>query len=97
MPRSYWRDMARQVCEGTLREWQALPDDEQTETRLRSMLRQAHPFGERRYTPYKVHWLSEQRRALSLAGFMLSDDARAAQQAREQLIECGQLELEVTT
>lgn len=51
-----WRDKARPVIERVLRETVGKPEKE-----IRAALRDAYPFGERQYHPYKV-WLDEIRR-----------------------------------
>lgn len=79
---NYWRRNARVVCDAVRAEWRQLPEDEQTEERLRSMLRDAYPFGERAMWPYTM-WLQEQRAALGAEGYVSARQvaARAAQVA----------------
>lgn len=59
---SRWRLRARQVVALVLRETQG-----QDEAAIRKALREAYPFGERKYWPYKV-WLDEIRRQRSSGG-----------------------------
>ena len=48
-----WRDVARPIIAKVLEETKGKPDIE-----IRQALFNAYPFGERRYTPYKI-WLDE--------------------------------------
>ena len=48
-----WRDVARPIIARVLEETKGKPDIE-----IRQALFNAYPFGERRYTPYKI-WLDE--------------------------------------
>lgn len=52
---SRWRDIARPIIERVLKDTEG-----QDEKKIRKALREAFPFGERRYYPYKV-WLDEIR------------------------------------
>ena len=51
-----WRDVARPIIAKVLEETKGKPDIE-----IRQALFNAYPFGERRYTPYKI-WLDEIQR-----------------------------------
>lgn len=55
-----WRDIARPIVAGVLRDTVG-----QTEKEIRAALFAAYPFGERRYHPYKI-WLDEIRRQRKL-------------------------------
>lgn len=51
-----WREVAKPIIAAVLEETKDLPSKEQ-----RTALRNAYPFGQRKYWPYKV-WLNEIRR-----------------------------------
>jgi hypothetical protein len=55
IPAGYWRQRAAPVIRGVLEDMKGKPEKE-----IRAALREAYPFGERRYHPYKV-WLDEIR------------------------------------
>ena len=48
-----WRDMARPLIAQVLKE-----SEGKSEKEIRNALKEAYPFGERRYHPYKI-WLDE--------------------------------------
>jgi hypothetical protein len=48
-----WRDYARPIIQKVLKETKGLDEKE-----IRKALKEAYPFGERNYHPYKV-WLDE--------------------------------------
>lgn len=56
MSESHWRDSAAPIISRVLLETEGQPEKE-----IRKALRDAYPFGERRYHPYKI-WLSEIQR-----------------------------------
>lgn len=56
MTESYWRRRAAPIVAQILRETKG-----QSEEKIRKALREAYPFGERRYHPYKI-WLDEIQR-----------------------------------
>jgi len=51
-----WRDRAKPIIREVLAETQGLPEKE-----IKAAIRDAYPFGERAYHPYKI-WLDEVRR-----------------------------------
>lgn len=51
--KSHWREQARDVIRKVLTENEGKSDKE-----IRKALREAYPFGERQYHPYKI-WLDE--------------------------------------
>jgi hypothetical protein len=55
----FWAKQAEQVVNETMN---ALPDDA-TRADAEQALREAYPFGERKYSPYKT-WLRHRKRAL---------------------------------
>jgi hypothetical protein len=59
MSNQTWRDAARSVIAPIEREYRDKPLAE-----LKTALREAYPFGQRAYFPYKV-WCEEQRKAIA--------------------------------
>lgn len=55
-----WRESARPIIAQVLKETKGQPDKE-----IRKALRDAYPFGERKYWPYKV-WCDEVKLQLGL-------------------------------
>jgi hypothetical protein len=51
-----WRDLAKPIIREVLAETQGLSEKE-----IKAAIRDAYPFGERAYHPYKI-WLDEVRR-----------------------------------
>lgn len=58
---SPWRRKAREICDRVRRE-----SPEARGKDLRRLLRQAYPFGQRKFHPYRI-WCSEVRRALGIS------------------------------
>ena len=56
---SYWRKIARPIIAEIIKEYKIIGDD----ATLRKALREAYPFGERKYFPYKV-WCDEIKKQL---------------------------------
>ena len=75
-----WRDIARPIVAKVLADTAGKP-----EPQIRSALFEAYPFGERRYTPYKI-WLDEIRRQRHLK-------ATKEELSRRWMEEHGQLKL----
>jgi hypothetical protein len=51
-----WRDIAKPIIQAVLSETQGLSEKE-----IKAAIKDAYPFGERAYHPYKI-WLDEVRR-----------------------------------
>jgi hypothetical protein len=58
--RTTWRDSARPIVQEVLKQTKG-----QSEKEVRKALREAYPFGERKYWPYKV-WCDEVKLQLGL-------------------------------
>lgn len=90
---SRWRKRARKVIQEVIAAQRALgvPDDSPT---MRLWIRDAYPFGERKYTPYRA-WLIEQR--IAIAALLQEDtmptpDEAAACEVARDLFEDGRLD-----
>lgn len=75
---SAWRNTARGVIARIVQENRQLPENE-----LRKKLKDAYPFGERKYHPYKI-WLSEQRIMLIRLGYIKTKSKRELKLAQMQ-------------
>ena len=88
-----WRDRARPIIASVIEE--VGTDDIKA---LRKALREAYPFGPRKYWPYKV-WLSEIARQLgdkpNLREIYKSDQQKRVRKEIEAMKNAGQLELDL--
>lgn len=55
-----WRDLARPIIQGVISDTKGLSEKE-----IKAAIRDAYPFGERAYHPYKI-WLDEVKRQRGL-------------------------------
>lgn len=71
---SVWRFTARGIISRVILENKGLGEKE-----LRALIKDAYPFGARKYHPYKI-WLSEQTRAFVALGFIKQKGKRKTNQ-----------------